>query len=64
MVAENPSVTKPADVDRICEELFLSNRARERDENLLFVASGCCAARWTWRACSIYMAACGEARSR
>jgi hypothetical protein len=36
-VAENPSVSRPADVDRICEELFLSNRARERDDNLLFV---------------------------
>ena len=37
VVADNPSVTKPADVDRICEELFLSNRARERDDNLMFV---------------------------
>ena len=30
----------PADeqlVDRLCDELFLSNRARERDDNLLFV---------------------------
>jgi len=26
-----------ADVDRVCEELFLSPRARERDDNLLFV---------------------------
>ena len=25
------------DVDRVCSELFLSNRARERDDNLLFV---------------------------
>ena len=24
-------------MDRLCEDLFLSNRARERDENLLFV---------------------------
>jgi hypothetical protein len=29
--------TTPAAVDRICGELFLSNRARERDDNLLFV---------------------------
>jgi hypothetical protein len=27
----------PAEVDRICKELFLSHRARERDDNLLFV---------------------------
>jgi WD40 repeat protein len=27
----------PAEVDRLCQELFLSNRARERDDNLLFV---------------------------
>jgi len=27
----------PADVDRVCNELFLSHRARERDDNLLFV---------------------------
>ena len=27
----------PADVDRKCGELFLSHRARERDDNLLFV---------------------------
>src|SRR5258705_4271966 len=27
----------PADVDRACNELFLSHRARERDDNLLFV---------------------------
>jgi len=36
-VAENPSVNTPGDVDRLCEELFLSNRAKERDDNLLFV---------------------------
>jgi AAA-like domain len=36
-VAENPGVTKPADVDRVCDDLFLSNRARERDDNLQFV---------------------------
>jgi tetratricopeptide (TPR) repeat protein len=27
----------PADVDVVCDELFLSTRARERDDNLLFV---------------------------
>jgi hypothetical protein len=37
VVANNPAVMKPHDVDQICEELFLSNRARERDDNLLFV---------------------------
>jgi WD40 repeat protein len=36
-VAEDVSVTGPAGVDRLCEELFLSPRARERDDNLLFV---------------------------
>lgn len=36
-VAEDPNVTGPAGVDRLCEGLFLSNRARERDDNLLFV---------------------------
>lgn len=36
-VAEDPNVTGPAGVDRLCEGLFLSSRARERDDNLLFV---------------------------
>ncbi len=36
-VARDESVRKAAGVDRICEELFLSTRARERDDNLLFV---------------------------
>lgn len=36
-VAEDRSVNSASDVDRLCEELFLSNRARERDDNLLFV---------------------------
>src|SRR5207249_3713098 len=36
-VAENSSVSTPGDVDRLCEQLFLSNRAKERDDNLLFV---------------------------
>jgi hypothetical protein len=31
--ARNPSAT----VDRLCQELFLSSRARDRDDNLLFV---------------------------
>ena len=29
--------TTAADVDRVCNKLFLSHRARERDDNLLFV---------------------------
>ncbi len=37
VIADDPQVTSPADVDRICDELFLSHRARERDDNLLFV---------------------------
>ncbi len=37
VIADDPRVTKPADVDRLCAELFLSNRARERDDNLHFV---------------------------
>jgi len=36
-VAQAASVRSPSDVDLLCEELFLSNRARERDDNLLFV---------------------------
>jgi WD40 repeat protein len=36
-VAEAPSVTDPAGVDRLCDELFLSPRAREQDDNLIFV---------------------------
>jgi tetratricopeptide (TPR) repeat protein len=35
--AEDDSINSTAGVDRLCEELFLSNRARERDDNLLFV---------------------------
>src|SRR5439155_21250823 len=31
------SVTGAAGVDRLCMELFLSHRAQERDDNLLFV---------------------------
>ncbi|QQS47794.1 MAG: AAA-like domain-containing protein [Acidobacteriota bacterium] len=36
-VASDPTVRKEADVDRVCHDLFLSPRARERDDNLLFV---------------------------
>src|SRR5579884_953720 len=36
-VAEDAHANTPADVDRLCAELFLSARARERDDNLLFV---------------------------
>ncbi len=36
-VARSPEVRAPRDVDRVCRELFLSPRARERDDNLLFV---------------------------
>lgn len=36
-VAEDSSVTSAAGVDKHCEELYLSSRARERDDNLLFV---------------------------
>lgn len=36
-VAKDGSVTDPGGVDRHCEELFLSPRARERDDNLQLV---------------------------
>jgi AAA-like domain/PEGA domain len=36
-VAEDPKANDTAAVDRICGDLFLSHRARERDDNLLFV---------------------------
>jgi WD40 repeat protein len=36
-VAEAASATDAAGVDRLCDELFLSPRARERDDNLIFV---------------------------
>ncbi|MFL6332186.1 MAG: AAA-like domain-containing protein [Pyrinomonadaceae bacterium] len=36
-VAEDAGVTSAAGVDKLCEEMFLSARARERDDNLLFV---------------------------
>jgi WD40 repeat protein len=37
-LTEDPSATAAASVDRVCEGLFLSHRARERDTNLLFVS--------------------------
>jgi WD40 repeat protein len=36
-VADDAQVTGPGSVDRLCEGLFLSPRAREQDDNLLFV---------------------------
>jgi AAA domain-containing protein/PEGA domain-containing protein len=36
-VANDGKIHDTAGVDRLCKELFLSNRARERDDNLLFV---------------------------
>jgi hypothetical protein len=36
-VAEDPALQSPKAVDEICSNLFLSHRARERDDNLLFV---------------------------
>ncbi len=36
-VADASPVSGTGDVDRICAELFLSHKARERDDNLLFV---------------------------
>jgi hypothetical protein len=36
-VAHDGKVHDTSGVDRLCEQLFLSNRARERDDNLLFV---------------------------
>src|SRR5271155_625411 len=36
-VAEEGPVRDPSTVDRLCRELFLSHRARDRDDNLLFV---------------------------
>lgn len=36
-VAQAGTVRNPSAVDRLCQELFLSTRARDRDDNLLFV---------------------------
>ena len=35
--AEDANVHDAAGIDRLCEELFFTTRARERDDNLLFV---------------------------
>lgn len=37
VVAESARLKSPGEVDRVCEETFLSPEARERDDNLLFV---------------------------
>ena len=36
-IAEEPHEVKPADVDRLCDALFLSKSARDSDDNLSFV---------------------------
>src|SRR5438093_9562828 len=36
-LAHELRANRRSDVDRLCEELFFSNRARERDDNLIFV---------------------------
>ncbi|MGH9775915.1 MAG: AAA-like domain-containing protein [Candidatus Acidiferrales bacterium] len=36
-VADSPEILNVGGVDRLCEELFLSRSAREKDDNLLFV---------------------------
>src|SRR6266496_6755013 len=36
-LARDLQARRLGDVDRVCEELFFSNRARERDDNLIFV---------------------------
>ncbi|MFO1496878.1 MAG: AAA-like domain-containing protein [Verrucomicrobiota bacterium] len=36
-IASHPESTEPAAVDRLCEELFFSPRAREQEDNLLYV---------------------------
>jgi len=36
-VAQAGELRSPSQVDRLCQDLFLSPRARERDDNLLFV---------------------------
>lgn len=37
IMSNRMSIREPKDVDQVCAELFLSNRARERDDNLLYV---------------------------
>ena len=36
-LAAEPQLNQPTDVDQLCGDLFLSSRAREQDDNLLFV---------------------------
>ena len=36
-ISSRMSIREPKDVDQVCAELFLSSRARERDDNLLYV---------------------------
>jgi len=36
-VADDPEAETPQDVDRLCESLFLTERAQEQDDNLQFV---------------------------
>jgi hypothetical protein len=36
-IATDPALSGPAGVDRLCDQRFLSDRARERDDNLMFV---------------------------
>ncbi|HQR35229.1 MAG TPA: AAA-like domain-containing protein [Blastocatellia bacterium] len=35
--AEDPLIKEPSAIDKLCDELFFTRRARERDDNLLFV---------------------------
>lgn len=37
IISDGMSVNEPEEVDRVCSDLFLSSRARERDDNLLYV---------------------------
>jgi WD40 repeat protein len=36
-ISKDPSVMKATDVDRLCDDLFFSSRAKEGDDNLAFV---------------------------
>ncbi len=36
-LARDPRTKRRGDVDRLCDDLFLSSRARQRDDNLIFV---------------------------
>ncbi|MDM8555820.1 AAA-like domain-containing protein [Desulfococcaceae bacterium HSG7] len=37
VIAADPTISRPAQVDRVCEDIFLSTRSRESDSNLQFV---------------------------